>query len=645
MAPSPRPASLLLVALSTLALAACREDQSSVEVDFLDPVVELSMDESGRVRLDGTVKVSATVASWNTTGGTETEIWLDKLDVTAPLDPLRPLAADMRVPDGSSFFPLAVDPVLGGSVRVPFTGASFRTPGDELAWLCSIGQPMEVKGSVYDAASGTVQPFYHSFGVVHGSTEIQFSRKDPATRPFAPRRVSTFPQFPGSFLPLLEVRRAWGGFVLGGEVFDALDFNNQFIQGDGVGNAFLVHFNEQGAAVWAKGFGDQGEDGISSLASRDGGDLFVAGLFTSSIDLGAGAHVVELGGSTGYFVARMAEGGSAAWSVGFVEELPFTIEGCPPRNPRIAARVDGGVSLVKSLHGTVDLGSGPITGTPSADVYCGVDLLVAAYDDAGALLHASRYGDDLDQQALDVVVDAAGNTWVVGFTEGTLDFGQGLAPIVGPGLLLPPEARLFVAAFDPQGTPIVARDLGLIRQRFGYRVHLAARPGGGVVVAGPFIGRIEAGAQTITSTGTGEDGFVVALDAAGAPLWAHHFDHAGGTFVEAFTLADVSVADDGRVFLLGRATSTFSVDGGQLPGGDSTFGGGGAGALFTFALDGDGVPRGYRILACNVGLSSMDLVGDEVTLGASVLGHAEGEGGRFLRNDGALWFGRLPLDP
>ncbi len=645
MVPSSPPASLLASTLSALVLLACRDESSTLSVEFQRPVVALSAETDGRVHIEGTFDLSARLAPWSESE--ETSIWLDKLDVTTAMDPLRPLAAEVHVPDGASLFPLSFDRIQGGKVKVPFTAKSLTAPGDELAWLCSIGEPMELQGAVYDAAVGLVQGFYDSaIPGVTSNGEIVFSRKNPADKPLAPRFVKSLPQLASGFVPLLDVKHAWGGIVLGGAFLETLNLGGKIVAAND-GDALLVRYDAEGNLVWGGGFGGPGEDGITSLVQAQGGDLFVGGTFAQSMDLGSGALVnPDPDAGRGFFVARMSESGAAVWSFGFVEQkIPLGLGTCTPARLRVAPRVDGSVSLVKTIHSTVDLGAGPLAPSPLVQG-CSGDLLVAAVDAAGKLLHAQRFGDEYDQQVTDVAVDAAGNTWIVGFTAGLLDLGQGLAPIVGPmsGPGLTGEGRLFVAAFDPQGLPILTRDLGAIQWRLGHQVRLAARPAGGVVVAGPFTGRLELGAAIVESTGPGEDGFVVALDAAGVPLWAQRFDHSVAIVVDGFNLGDVAVAEDGRVIVVGRATSLVRFGGGQLMGGGfPSFGAIVAGSLFSVVLDPAGAPLGARILACSSGISALDVVGDEAALVSAVLGYAEGEEGHLPRGEGALWMGRLSL--
>ena len=612
-----------------------------MHVDFLHPEVELSTDADGRVHLDGAFDLRASLAVWG--GATEAELWLDKLDVTTPDTPRAPVVGEIRVPEGASMFPLVVEGESGSTVRVPFTGTSLETPGDELAWLCSIGRPMELQGAVYDAETGSFQSFYDAASQLQGPAhEITFSRKDSASRPLPLRFVSILPQGMGGFFDL-KVEHAWGGLVLGGSLLASLNLGDRQILADGAGDAVLVRFDAQGNVLWDHTFGNVGAEGISSLSQRDGGDLFLGGHYDYTIDLGAGVLQNPTSGY-GYFVVRMSDAGSTVWSVGFIEDVAPPRSLCTAPNPRIAARPDGGVSFVKSLHGTISSAGGPIEATPPVDD-CGPDLLIAAYDAAGALLYANRFGDAYEQQAIDVAVDDEGTTWLVGVSEGVLDFGHGLPPIVGPGIVTPPEARLFVAAFDSQGTPILARDLGQVRLRPSHEVRLVVRPGGGVVVAGAFTGVIDVGMEPLVSTGPGDDGFVVALDVTGSPIWGQHIDHPPSALNQAFTLADVGVAEDGRVVLAGRATSGFQVGGQPLPGGSSTFGGGLGNALFALVLDPAGAPLGHRTLACNAGFVALDVDAGEVSLVGEVLGYSEGKDGLLPRNNGTLWMGRLALDP
>jgi hypothetical protein len=133
-----------------------------------------------------------------------------------------------------------------------------------------------------------------------------------------------------------------------------------------------------------------------------------------------------------------------------------------------------------------------------------------------------RYGDTLQQVGISVAADAAGNVVVAGVFEGSIDFGSGPLTTVGPG-----GYGVYVAKLDASGNPLWSHAYpGGYDFVFGGALPfatVAVAPSGDVVLGGVFAGTVDFGAGPLTATSTEGDGFVVAFDPIGAPLWSAHF--------------------------------------------------------------------------------------------------------------------------
>ncbi|WP_210520328.1 T9SS type A sorting domain-containing protein [Hymenobacter terricola] len=144
-----------------------------------------------------------------------------------------------------------------------------------------------------------------------------------------------------------------------------------------------------------------------------------------------------------------------------------------------------------------------------------------------------------------VVVDAAGNTYIAGTGGARVEF-DGLAPAAQRG-----TGSMFVLKRDPTGQPLwLLRGGGAGATPLGLALDGTGQP----VVAGSFTGTAAFGSTTLTSAG-GTDGFVARLSAGGAWLGAVR---AGGPGADQF--AGLAVQADGTAFVTGRflQTATFA---------------------------------------------------------------------------------------
>lgn len=162
---------------------------------------------------------------------------------------------------------------------------------------------------------------------------------------------------------------------------------------------------------------------------------------------------------------------------------------------------------------------------------------------------------DAGEWARDVVADAAGNSYVTGIYNRTVDFDRSDAdPATNPNLVLTsttypnpnsptgssPNQEAFVAKYDPTGACVWAVPVGRGGWNSGERLAIDVDPSHrGVVVTGYFQGVQSFGAYSVTSSGD-TDAYVARLDdATGALQWvrqwggAYGIDHGYGVAVDA----------------------------------------------------------------------------------------------------------------
>ena len=152
---------------------------------------------------------------------------------------------------------------------------------------------------------------------------------------------------------------------------------------------------------------------------------------------------------------------------------------------------DGTIVVGGLTDDTVDLGGGALPATPTTQG------LVAKFAADGTHLWSRRFGVGTDNNMSGgVAVDDAGNIVMAGNSaDGT-----------------------WVQKFSPAGLSVwtfTTSAVGTNRP-----MHVAAAPGGDIVVAGTFSGTITFGAITLTSAGSAQEVFVAKLDASGTVRWA-----------------------------------------------------------------------------------------------------------------------------
>ncbi|MBM3944776.1 MAG: hypothetical protein FJ317_04700 [SAR202 cluster bacterium] len=166
----------------------------------------------------------------------------------------------------------------------------------------------------------------------------------------------------------------------------------------GEGDAFAMVLTGEGDAIWTRQFGTAKLDWGESVAIDSQGNVLVSGST-------AGAFPGQTGASTAdNYTRKFDSAGNVLWT----DQI-----GSQEGNGATTVVVDDrdNVYLVGStlgpLPGTTHTGSG--------------DVFVRKYDSAGAVLWTHEYGTNDGDAAIGAVVDTAGNLLIVGATRGTWD--------------------------------------------------------------------------------------------------------------------------------------------------------------------------------------------------------------------------------
>ena len=210
-----------------------------------------------------------------------------------------------------------------------------------------------------------------------------------------------------------------------------------------------------------------------------------------------------------------------------------------------AVALDGSdnVCLAGYFNGTVDFGGGNLTSAGSNDVF------LAKYDAGGAHVWSKKFGAGGFDDAYGVAVDGGDNVYVVGYFNGTVDFGGG-------GLVSAGSGDMFIAKYNSAGTHLWSKRFGSTLLDLGLGV--AVDGSNNVLLTGSFRGTVDFGGGGLVAPG-GSDVVVAKFDANGNHVWSQRF---GSTLSEAGNT--VAVDASGNVIVGGQFQGTVSFGGGAL---------------------------------------------------------------------------------
>ncbi|WP_020468820.1 SBBP repeat-containing protein [Zavarzinella formosa] len=384
---------------------------------------------------------------------------------------------------------------------------------------------------------------------------------------------------------LLWARRFQGNDDVGGQGIAVDETGNVYVTGRFKGNAdffdsgtgvfavskgydaFVTKLDPTGTTVWARQFGDIGDDYGNGIAVG-GGKVVFTGSFKGSVDFDPGVGVISLNsfGSQDAYVSALTTDGNALWAqrVGGANGDDL--------GRGVALDASGAVYVAGSFSGTADFDPSTVVLDETSNGLR--DAFVWKLDKNGNVAWATHAGGPENDDATGVAVDSAGHVYAVGSFSDTADFdpGLGLLEVQSTG-----ATDAFVWQLTPAGAPVWAKTLGGIATDDANAVAADAT---GVYVAGSFQQTADfdpgAGQLQLVSAG-GEDGFVAKLDPSGNRQWAHRI---GGDNDD--TAQGVAVDSAGRVTFAGAIYNQGTFDPGD---GDQSLTGGPATSLFAGRID------------------------------------------------------------
>jgi hypothetical protein len=353
----------------------------------------------------------------------------------------------------------------------------------------------------------------------------------------------------GSYASAVVTVDAQGNILLGGTFSGTLDLGGPLVS-VGTSDMFVAKLDADGHPLWSSRYRGDHEIRVADVAVDAAGNLIAGGMFSGDLDFGLGvlqSGVIEHG-----FLVKLGPKGKPLWQKDVDSTDTATVTA-------LAVDATGAVTFTGTFRTSVGLGFSSAGFRNSYVARCDAD---------GTLLWARQLGGDEGQMALDVAVDAAGNSVVGGMFGAKLDVGD---PTIDLGLV--PTMTMCCALacairYDSQGKITWGRcfyaspnSLPITYQRMN---GVAFGPAGQLWMTGQFTSAINFGGGPLINPTNPYRAFVAELDADGNQLGAAEYGSKKAASGYGSSGDQIVVDPAGRAHVVGTHTGTASFDGGSL---------------------------------------------------------------------------------
>jgi hypothetical protein len=301
----------------------------------------------------------------------------------------------------------------------------------------------------------------------------------------------------------------------------------------GSGDAYVAKYAPDNSVIWVRSMGgDAVSSGLTDVAREisidTNGAVYLSGEFLGSADFGS-TTLSSVGQDDG-FVAKLDAGGAVQWARRWGTAGNDGARG-------VDVDADGNVYAMGSRLG---------------DAY---DIL--KFGPTGAPIWSKTIFNRSMLSSADLAVNAAGNVYVAGSFDGTVDFDPSAkTKYVSSGA----ERAGFVLKLDTNGqfgwvSPFVGKRVGSTNSASG-AMSVALDGSGNIIVGGTFNGTVDfnPGSGT-TNLATTSGGFITKLNTSGGLVWARALHGNTSTFVNG-----LSVDAAGSIYAAGTFHGTVDLD-------------------------------------------------------------------------------------
>lgn len=294
---------------------------------------------------------------------------------------------------------------------------------------------------------------------------------------------------------------------------------------------FVAKFDGTGKHLWSKTFGTAAlvDVGARSMALDSTGNVFIAGNFSGTLDLGGTALTVT---NYGAYLAKLDASGSPLWGKAFGDG--------DDEVSKVVVDSSGNAVITGNARDAVDFGGGPLLPVGNSDPF------VAKFDGTGAHKWSKLFGGIDGDYANSAAVDAAGKVFTTGRFSGAVDFGGGSLGMAGT------YDQMYLLELNGSGNHVRSKTYPSTNHVEAF--DLVVDASGNLVITGQLNGTVDFGGGPL-ATATGSV-FAAKFDGSGMNLWGKAYK--GGNAL--------AVASDGaaNAYLLGDFYGTMDFGGGAI---------------------------------------------------------------------------------
>jgi len=166
--------------------------------------------------------------------------------------------------------------------------------------------------------------------------------------------------------------------------------------------------------AWAESFGDSNNDYSYGIATDASGNVYITGIFSSTVDFdpNAGTENLTSNGGNDVFILKLDASGNYVWA----KNIGGTGgEGVGD----ITLDASGNIYIAGEFSGTVDFD--PNAGTENLTSNSGSDVFILKLDTDGNYIWAKNFEGTSGGGISDIAVDASGNVYTTGYFFSTVD--------------------------------------------------------------------------------------------------------------------------------------------------------------------------------------------------------------------------------
>lgn len=344
-----------------------------------------------------------------------------------------------------------------------------------------------------------------------------------------------------------------------------VDFDkNNNVNGDtvtslGTQNAYIAKYNSSNILQWVKAIGnDSINNAVKDVAVDPSGNIYVSGYLIGEVDFDRNNNIngdtLTSLGTIDAFIAKYDSSGTLQWVKNIGEEnsstLGYALDVDDDGNLFLAGYFNGQSGVDFDRQNTV---SGDIK-TSNGDY----DIFLSKYDTIGNLQWVKAFGSSGYDRITSVDIDAAGNPYVIGVFNGTVDFDEDHDIPGDIKTSTGTSNNAFIAKYSSIGVFQWGTAFESTHEGNGHWLQVGSD--GSVFGVGRFEGTIDFDSDNQTEGDThvsegSTDIFIVKLDNYGNYLWSRS---AGGTGSDWGTAIALDGSDN--VYISGRIQTTVDFD-------------------------------------------------------------------------------------